>query len=304
MSVGSNINRAVNWVANYPGSTRPIALVRIGLTSCAWAEFGWDFCYMNWHSRHSWALFLGTLFFLSSIPLFFGIASRTSAFVLGVTLLITLKVLGLDAYDGYAFVHRHTYLLSVAILLLSLTPCGRSLSVERWFHLWRARRNGTEPPAEWGNLWAVRLIAFQSTMVYLWGAIEKTTIAFMSGARLQQVTMSLYTGSDWPFRNNHWIAAGFCILAIATVILEYALAIGLWIPRFQPWLIFIGILFHAFIFITMPVATFTCIICILYLCYLDPAVVDAALTRFAGTPAQPPVASTDSWRHAARRARG
>ena len=94
--------------------------------------------------------------------------------------------------------HHHTYLLAVAALLIALTPCGRSYSVDRYLAVMRAGHAGLPPPAERGNLWGLRLIVVQLSVLYFFSAFDKTSYAFLSGARLEQIFLWYYAGSDYP----------------------------------------------------------------------------------------------------------
>jgi hypothetical protein len=89
-----------------------------------------------------------------------------------------------------------------------------------------------------------------------------------------------YFGSDFP--RSPLFHAAMVFLAWATVVLEYLLAFGLFVPRLQGPLLLAGFLFHAIIYITLPVATFSVTMWVLYLAFLDPDRVHAILDRSAG----------------------
>jgi hypothetical protein len=105
-------------------------------------------------------------------------------------------------------------------------------------------------------------------VLYLSTTWDKVNPAFLRGVRLQHHYMSLYVGSDYPT----WAAFPLVCqaLAVATVLTELSLAVGLWVPRARPFLIPVGILFHAALFVSLPVSTFSCTMWLLYLAYLDP----------------------------------
>ena len=64
----------------------------------------------------------------------------------------------------------------MGVLFLTATPCGRSLSLDRW----RALRRGTAPP-ERGPILGLRLITMMIGVVYLFGTESKLTWAYVSG---------------------------------------------------------------------------------------------------------------------------
>ena len=56
---------------------------------------------------------------------------------------------GVDHWTGH-----HTYTAVAGSVLLAMTPCGRSWSVDRWWAVRRAERGGRAPPPERGHLFA------------------------------------------------------------------------------------------------------------------------------------------------------
>ena len=82
--------------------------------------------------------------------------------------------------------------------LLALTPCGRSLSVDRWLAMRAAERRGEAPPPELGPLYGQRLLAMQVSAVSLFAVWDKLTPGFLSGARLQHILLDRYGTSSTP----------------------------------------------------------------------------------------------------------
>ncbi len=72
------------------------------------------------------------------------------------------------------------------------------------------------------------------------------------------------------------------VAAIGSVMFEYTLSFGLWIPRWKRWLIPIGLAFHGLIYLTMPVMVFTVTVWLLYLLFLPPDAVHRAIDRLSG----------------------
>jgi hypothetical protein len=153
--------------------------------------------------------------------------------------------------------------------------------VDRFLAVRRAEARGEPVPEERGSLWGIRLVALQLSAVYFWGAVDKTTGPFLSGQRMEAILVQYYFDLDLPRSSLfHPLVA---MSSVATVALEYALAIGLWIPRFQRRLMVAGIVFHAIIYLTLPVQTFSLAACLLYLAFLPPDDVHAFIDRyFAG----------------------
>lgn len=274
--------RLVEYLLLAEGSTRTAALLRIGLVALLWSKWAGDF--LLFLNRPADQVAIGVSFYLSTGLLFFGIFTRFAAAWAGVTMLGVYYWIGIhDKVEPYT--HHHTGLLCVATALLAFTPCGGSYSVDRWWAVRSARRRGEPPPPEIGPLWGLRLLALQVSVLYASTTYDKLSVPFLSGVRLQHHAMSLYLGSDYPT----WPAFPYVTqaLAIGTVVIEGSLAVGLWIPRARPVLIPVGILFHAILYVTLPVSTFSLTMWLLYLAFLDPD----AVHRFFDTWA-PPAPST------------
>ncbi len=259
------------------GSTRLAALLRVGLALLVWTRFCNDFAAFH-DNGAAWTL-LGASLFASSTLMLLGWRSRLATAWTGLTLAAIVVYLGV-VERHYALLHHHVSLLMIATVLLALTPCGGSLSLDRWRAVRAAERAGRPPPPERGPQWAVHLIALQMSAVYLWGAIDKTRVAWLSGERLEAILMYHYTGSDWP----SW--PGFPALclagAVSTVALEYALAVGLWFPRWHRVLIPTVIVFHGLLYFTLPVATFSATMYVMMLAFVPAATVHRVVDRLLG----------------------
>jgi hypothetical protein len=172
------------------------------------------------------------------------------------------------------------HLLASATLLAACTPCGRSYSIDRWRAVRAAAARGEAPPPEHGNLWGLRLMVLQMSAVYLFAAIDKTSLAFLSGARLEHLLLWQYWGSEPPRLPG--LAALLALAAIGNVGLEYALAFGLPFARTRRWLILPGLALHAIFYLALPVATYSATVYVLYLAYLDADRVHATIDELSG----------------------
>ena len=259
------------------GSTRAVALVRIGIATLLLAEWAAEARLLE--DARPVAALVHVAFYATTIAMLLGLWSRAAALATAILggILIGNPLGLLTAGLG----HHHTYLLVYVAALLALTPCGLSYSWDRLRAVRRAESAGLPPPPERGPLWGVALVGAQLSAVYFWGAIHKVvTPSMRNGERMEQILMSLYFGSDRP------AIPGFQMLCAAvllgTALLELALAIGLWFPRVRRPLIVAGLLLHAGIYFTMPVATFSATSVLLYLVFLDPERVHSVLDRAAG----------------------
>lgn len=269
--------RLADWAVSSYGSSRSSALIRIGIALLFWSRWAGELLlYMN---QSAIGLFMSANFFIATTLLLIGYHSRVAAIWTGLVGFV------LYFYFGYElgrepWTHHHIYLLSMAALLLALTPCGRSFSLDRYLTVGRAERDGTAPPPERGNLWGLRLIVLQLSLIYFFSAFDKSNVAFLSGARIEHIFLWYYAGSDYPALPG--LPALAMVTAVAVVLLEYALAFGLPFRRTRRYLVWAGLAFHAVIYVTLPVFTFSATMILLYLAYFDADDVDRVIQRLQG----------------------
>ncbi|MFY0541336.1 hypothetical protein [Nannocystis pusilla] len=170
--------RLVAW-AGAEGSTVPMALIRIGLALLLWARWGEDMVLVQAEGPAMLALSLG--FFAATAMMLVGLWTR-AATATAATVVATMYFAVGAAGGRTAWIHHHHFLLMSATVLCALTQCGRSLSVDRWRALARARRLGLPAPAERGPLLGLRLMTAQLSAVYLWSAIDKCEPGFVGRA--------------------------------------------------------------------------------------------------------------------------
>ena len=267
------------------GSTRTLALLRISLALLVYTRWARDFqLFRDMQPDRievaSGAFFaLSVVLYLSTAGMLFGLWTRLSTALAGLSVLTV--VIGVGEVGGHEpYTHHHTWALAVGVALLALTPCGRSLSVDRWRALRRADRTGQPAPAERGPLWALPLLGVHVSAIYGWGTVSKLTAGYLSGARFEHYLMYLYWGSDLP--EGPLFSALVLACAWGSVLLEPALAVGLWIPRTRAACFAIGLLFHGLIYYTLPVGTFSLTMWALYLAFLDPDAAHRGLDRMLG----------------------
>jgi hypothetical protein len=273
----NTLDRLRTFLFREEGSTRSAALIRIGLASLMWSRWGYEL--LPFRNPGVIAVAIGLSYYLSTTLMFFGYQARAATAWAGLTALAAWYFLGIHGHRD-AFSHHHTYLLSVAPVLAAFTSCGTSYSVDRWLAVRRAEKGGEDPPPERAPLWGMRLLALQMSAVYFWGGFEKTRAAFLLGDRLESIALFFYFGSEYP--KVPFFHALVVISAVVTTVLEYALAFGLWIPRARKWLIPIGLAFHALLYVSVPVMTFTATMWLLYLAFIPPDTVHNVIERLSG----------------------
>ena len=252
--------RFYNWGLCYRDSTRSVGLIRIGLVLLIWSEWGGRLIFCR--DIRLGAILLNSAFFLLTGLMCVGLWTRASSMGTAIIVSIMFNI-------HQPFRHHHTFLLVMAIFFIALTPCGRSYSLDRWLALRRALKSGLPPPPEIGNLWGLRLIAIQLSMVYFWTAYEKLYWGFLSGARMELLAYNYYAGYDYA--SIPGFSALCFIAAITTVILEFLLSFGLYLPKLRKYLMPVGIVLHIFFYVLLPIRTFTLTMILLYLAFIPAA---------------------------------
>ncbi|MEN0060706.1 MAG: HTTM domain-containing protein [Myxococcota bacterium] len=263
-------------------STRSAALLRIGLALLLWERFG-NFYVPFAYTLDPLRLLLSVPFWVFTACMLVGYRAQLATASTAIVLLVSWFSLGVFGDIG-DFIHHHTWLMVLATVWLAFTPCGTSLSVDRWFAVRDATRNDAPIPLEEGPDWGLLLIALQVSAVYWWGAWDKTSWPFLSGDRLSMLVMHQYTG----FRVTGW--AFDLIMAFgawAVVIVEYALPFGLFVRRWQPFATVAGIALHAVIYLTLPVGPFSAVMLLLYLAYYHPDDIHQGIETLLGRPPSP-----------------
>lgn len=259
------------------GSTRPAGLLRAGFAAVLWVRYGDE---MGLHLAGGWnAAALSAAFFLGTGLLFVGLATRFAA-------VLTALVLGFlyfgAGWGGGAigWTHHHVYLTVAVAALLALSPCGRSFSIDRLRELAAAARAGRPPAPERAPLVAMRLIALQIAAVYLWGAVDKMTPGWITGARLEQVFWWHYEGRAL----FDVLAAPPVPMVLANLVLalEVFIAPGILFRRTQPWAVPAAFVLHAAFYLLVPVKTFSATMMLCYLAVIDADATDRLIGRFAG----------------------
>jgi hypothetical protein len=260
------------------GSTRVAALMRIGGVLLTWACWG-DQLLPYKNTRPDLAV-ICALFWVSTTLALAGVWARLSTLIAaGVSFsFYYYKYLILRDESGD---HHHTYFLASLMLGVALTPCGTSLSWDRLRAVRAARQRGAHPPAERGDLWGLNLIIFQVAMIYLWGAWDKTHLAY--GERVEHYLQYYLFGSEVPFRGFSTVTA---VGAWAVVALEYLLPFGLMWPRTRKSFVITGIALHALIYATVPVCVFSLAMMLSYLAFLDADAVHRWMDEQLGVDAK------------------
>jgi hypothetical protein len=245
------------------GDTFSLGLIRVLLALVLWSRFAMEVSPYYVADPERWAL--SVVFFASTTAMFVGYYGQAATVVTAMTLWVMKLYFGHHkGFDDWT--HHHTNLLVIATTILSLGPCSRSLSLDRWLHPERR---------EVGFLWTQRMLAVQVSTLYLWSAWDKTQWGFLTGERLQMMAMKWYF-----LEHPHalWFEAGCAIAAWMVVVLEYLLPFALFVPRWQRVLIPVGLVLHGLFYILLPVGTFSVTMATLYVAFVSGETLRRATT--------------------------
>jgi len=283
MSGASTVSRwqqLRKWALETEGSTRSSALIRIFLVTLLWARWANDLVlFREFASPQGWVFVaIGVNFYLATTLMLVGLWTRFAG--IWTASVVATMVVYAGALGRGDWGHHHTYLLAQAACLCACTPSGRSYSIDRWLAVRRAEASGEPLPPERGNLWGLRLMSLQLSSIYFWGAFDKSSFAFLSGERMEHYLMWFYLGSDRP--SAGWVGALLLLIAVTTVLLEYALSVGLLFRRSRRYLLLPGIALHALFYVLVPVFTFSATMVCLYLAVVDANTVHRIIDRLHG----------------------
>lgn len=267
----------VNWAICSETSSRTSGIIRIGLALLIWARWSKEFGFFNSFSL-KYPLF-AVFFFISTASMLIGFYSRFSTFMAALSTLTIYYYfgsrLGIGGWD-----HHHTYLLAISTLFCSLTPCGKSYSLDRYLAVKEALKKNQKIPEEKGNIFGIRLISLQLCAMYFWTAYDKTNMSWFSGEKLEMHFMWQYMGSIYPtWPGFHEL---MLVLSWLTLLLEYSLAFGLFFEQTRKHLLIPGIIFHCIIYLTLPVNTFSFTVILLYLSFLNADYIHCLIDKMSG----------------------
>lgn len=204
-------------------SSRSLALARIAIGLAIWEQYT-----SPWVGHRvddvAGVLVLAWTVLLTVWLVIFGLATRWA------TACMALAFAGVHLYYG---VHLGDPALAAPIphfqlvVLLAITPCGRSLSLDRALAVRRARRNKTAPPPETAKAWHLDLFALQAASMFLWLGIADTK--------------SDWLGGDWLVRDVvHWygsdmLAAHPGLPALCAFAAKFVLVVEFAVAALLPW---------------------------------------------------------------------
>jgi hypothetical protein len=219
---------------------RPVGLVRIlvGLAAIGFALEAWvnmgrvlapqvvDMPYVAWYPRlpiTALPVFIAA-WLSAALGLALGLRSRLCGAVLTACMAYTLF------FDQQLY-SNHLYLATLVVLLLTIADSGASFSLDA------RRTGGRDMIVEWPIL----LLKMQISIVYFYAALLKINPQYLAGTMI---------AGFWPFSQSELLPGGLSpalvlpLIAWLSILLEFFLAVALWVPRLRWLALVVGVAFH------------------------------------------------------------
>jgi hypothetical protein len=190
---------------------------------------------------------------LSAATLLLGLWPRASAAVAGL-LAISVFNLNPDLHDGGDRVRI------LGLFYLMLSPCGAVWSIDQW-------RHGREVPekAVYVAAWPLRLLFVQMVAIYLGSGIPKmTSSSWRDGSNVHYILENL-TWSSWSYAQLPvpYILTRLIGLLVPTWEVGFPLLVLM--PRTRTLTLWMGVLFHLSLYVSMRLGLFPLYMLCLYL---------------------------------------
>jgi hypothetical protein len=191
------------------------------------------------------------------------------------------KLMSILFYVGMLFIHNRNLVSSsgadVLLLVygfnLMLSPCGAAYSVDSWL---ATRRRGTAA-SPLILAWPVRLIQLQVGLVYAMAAILKTGGSlWLNGSALHFVLNNTeVTRFDVSFLTQYPLLIN--VMTYSALAMEFSLGFFIWSRWARPFVLYLGLMLHTGILVTINIPCFGELMWIGYLSFMTPPEFDALL---------------------------
>ncbi len=235
------------------GPAELFALMRIGAVLVTWSRLGGAL--VPHEGMGTWGLWVATAFWAATVAMVLGHGARIASLVTAAC--VYAVYVDHPLFGDEHLRSHHVMAQGLLCFYLAFTPCDRAFVFGR--------------PLRWsrpGPVWGLHLMRLQLAVMYVGATWEKAYPGWMSGARMEQILMRVFTGSD-PL-SLPWRGLAFAI-ANGTVILEGLLCVLplLALPARARWATYVlAVAFHAAVYALTPVATFSATMAVFWLAVL------------------------------------
>jgi Vitamin K-dependent gamma-carboxylase len=215
---------------------------------------------------------------VTSVRIAFGL---TAVFAALLTIGWRTRLVSILYYIGILSIHNRNLVSSsgadVLLLItgfnLMLSPCGAAYSVDAWL---ASRKRGT-PASPVILAWALRLIQIQIAVVYMGSSILKSGgVLWLNGSALHYVLNNdEVIRFDVSFLTQYPLLIN--LMTYSALAMEFSLAFFIWSRAARPFVLYLGLMLHAGILITINIPCFGELMWIGYLAFLTPPEFDAFL---------------------------
>ena len=172
---------------------------------------------------------------------------------------VTFGVVAYNLFLSTTHVHSNRAYLVIVLAVLTITPCGRELSVDAWI---RARR-GLPPLEPRAPAWPLWLLRFEAAVVYGASGLSKLVDPDWFGGtvtwhrivqvrdRLEASPLPGWMVSLLADRSFHTVAAKLIVLT------ELFIAVGLWWRATRYAAVWVAVFFHVAIEVSASVQVFS-----------------------------------------------
>ncbi|BBY45932.1 HTTM domain-containing protein [Mycolicibacterium celeriflavum] len=203
------------------------------------------------------------LLLVSAIAMTVGWHSRVAAILVFILLQSFLR-------RGAPYFNAGDAILTVVALILVLSSCGAALSMDQ------RRRTGRFWTAETRQVWPVRLLQIQLSIIYL--ATVQAKLAGKPWVEGSAVYYAWHTDGRWALLTApEWLSANAILVNVltwSTLLIELALAVLVWSRRWRFWVLLAGVLMHLTIMVNLNVGFFSLAMFVLYLAFVPWDVVE------------------------------
>ncbi len=285
-SLSSRVTRRVDAFFDTQVSTRSLGLLRI--VACAIILYRFDGLWAPRHfHRAPEQLLLVLAFLIATMFCCIGFHTRIAKVVMVVSFCVLFLYFG--QHLGVSRLKKPFHPFHV-VVLLALSPCGRSCSVDRLRAVRRARARGVAPPPERMPWVYLDLFALQICVMYFWAGFDKLDPGWLSGERLERTWMNLYASSD-ALGLYPWLHNFARMSAVIVTVTELGLIPLLAYRKTRHIAMWWGVAFHLGIYFTLNAPDFTVLVLTTYLCCLHPEQVKRWLDDLFERAATPPDAA-------------
>lgn len=256
-------------------STRSLGLLRIGAAALVWATWGSDLILYRNLVPHE--LVGAVLLMTVCAAMVLGWWSRTASALTGAG--VAYMVLVGDLPKVPFWPDLHVALMVTVPLVLAWSPCGRSLSLDRYLALRRSEARKTPPPAEHGDVRALTVLLTLLIGAHVVQILTMSNTAWLSGYTLERIIAWHALGSVSPGPAMRALIAWLPVVAIGGYLFTCGLVLALIVPATRARAAAVGALAQVLLYALFPASTGPLVFALLYLAALEPGRVHAAIVR-------------------------